>query len=243
MTATQGIWGYGTTLSRDSHVIAEVINFTPPPEARDTIEMTNHQSPSGVKEFIAGVRDSGEVQLDGNFLAGDTDGQIGLRTDMVAGTLQAFVLTFPTAITATFAFNAIVTAFQVGKITQKDKIPFSAKMKISGPAVLSIGASTGLTTPWLSFSAGTIVPAAATAVLEYTLDETTNVSSITITATAAAGVITITANGVSQTVISGNASTAIALGTAPSITNVTISVQETGKVARVYTIHVARAAP
>jgi predicted secreted protein len=240
VTATQAISAKGTTLSRNGNVIAEGINISPPNEALETIDVTNHDSPSGIKEYIASLIDSGDVSIDGNFIAGDTNGQIGLRTDMLARTKQTFVLTFPTAITATFSFYAYVTAFST-KAAVKDKVSFTAKLKITGAATLAIGASTGLTTTFMSWSTGTLIPAAANAVYVYVLEVVTGTTTVTVTPTASAGVITVTANGVSQVVTSGAASSAITLGAAGSVTPVTISVQETGKVAVVYTVNVARA--
>ena len=52
------------------------------------------------------------------------------------------------------------------------------------------------------------------------------------------GIITVNGNVVD----SGEASAAIALGAAGSITTITIVVSETGKVAKTYTVRVARSA-
>jgi hypothetical protein len=60
---------------------------------------------------------------------------------------------------------------------------------------------------------------------------------VTVTPTATAGVITV--NG--SVVTSGAASSAIALGSAGSVTPITIIVQEVGKVAVTYNLLVARA--
>jgi hypothetical protein len=72
----------------------------------------------------------------------------------------------------------------------------------------------------------------------------TGTSSITITATASAGVITLENeyDSSTQTLTSGVASGAIALGAAGSIDHLTITVKETNKIARVYVITVSRAA-
>ncbi len=83
-----------------------------------------------------------------------------------------------------------------------------------------------------------IVPAPAQTTYDYVATVLTGVSSVTVTPTATAGVITV--NG--TVVATGQASGAIALGAAGSVTTVTIVVTESAKVAKTYTVRVARAA-
>jgi hypothetical protein len=66
----------------------------------------------------------------------------------------------------------------------------------------------------------------------------TDVASITVTPTAAAGVITVNGNAVT----SGEASSAITLGAAGSNTTITVVVTETNKAPKTYTIVVVRPA-
>lgn len=232
---------HGTTLARAGNVIAESIKIGGWAVNREMLDVTAHDSPDGYDQYIPGLKRSGEFPISGNFYAGDTNGQIGLLTDFEAGTLQDFVLTYSDDGT-TLTFKAYVKEFGVGEADVNGSLPFTASLKINGKPVVGITNSAGITTPFMTFSAGTCAPAPATAVLDYVLTEANGVSTVTITPTAAAGVITITANGVSQVVTSGQASTAIALGAAGSITVVSMSVKETGKTAKVYTIRVVRAA-
>ena len=229
----------GATLARDGHTIAEITKIGGIEINLETLDVTTLTSPDSFKEFIGTWFDTSEVPIEGNFIAGDTDGQIALMADQLAMTVQAFVLTLPTAITATWSFNALVTKFKVGDYAVGGKIDFSASLKISGKPYLAIGASTGLTTPFIAISQSAVmVPAAANAVYDYVATVLTGVSSVTITPTASAGVITV--NG--SVVASGIPSAAIALGAAGSITTVTIVITETGKVAKTYTVRIARAA-
>lgn len=48
--------------------IAEITKLTPISMKRDSIDVTSHQSPDGYKEFIAGMRDAGEVDCEANWL-------------------------------------------------------------------------------------------------------------------------------------------------------------------------------
>ena len=234
------ILGFGSTLSRNGNLIAEQMKFTPPKISLGTVAVTNHQSPGNFEEFIAGKLSAGDVGMSGNFIPGDANGQMGLYADILASTLQAFILTLPNALAA-WAFSAFVTEFAVGDLTVDGAIPFTATLKITGQPTLTTASSAGLTTPFLAFSTGTIIPVAAQSVLAYVLEVVTGTTGITITPTAAAGVITITANGASQVVTSGQASSSIPLGAAGSVTVVAISVKETNKAAKVYQLNVARA--
>ncbi len=229
----------GATLARDGHIIAEITKIGGIEINLETLDVTTLTSADSFKEFIGTWFEASEVPIEGNFIAGDTDGQVALMADQLAMTVQSFVLTLPTAITATWSFNALVTKFKVGDYAVGGKIDFSASLKISGKPTLAIGASTGLTTPFFSISeSAVILPAPAQTTYDYIATVLTGVSSVTVTPTATAGVITVNGN----VVATGQSSGAIALGAAGSVTTITIVVTETGKVAKTYTIRVARAA-
>jgi len=235
---TTAIAALGVTLARDGNVIAELSHIGPVGKTRDQIDVTNLNTSGGYKEFIGGMRDGGLVALAGNFIAGDTNGQIGLQTDFDGETAQSFVLTFPTAVTATWTFSAVVTKFETD-FTAGSQVTFAAELKITGAPVLAVTASTGLTTPFFSISeSAVIIPAAANATYSYVATVLTGIMSVTVTPTATSGVITVNGNIVATGVPSG----AIALGAAGSITTITITVTETGKTAKTYTIQLARAA-
>jgi len=229
----------GATLARAGHTIAEITKIGGIEINLETLDVTTLTSPDSFKEFIGTWFDTSEVPIEGNFIAGDANGQIALMADQLAMTVQSFVLTLPTAITATWSFTALVIKFKVGDYAVGGKIDFSASLKISGKPTLAIGAATGLTTPFFEISeSAVIVPSPAGNVYDYVATVATGISSVTVTPTASAGVITVNGNVVD----SGEASGSIALGAAGSITTITIVVTETGKVAKTYTIRVARAA-
>ncbi len=228
----------GATLARDGHTIAEITKIGGIEINLETLDVTTLTSPDSFKEFIGTWFDTSEVPIEGNFIAGDADGQVALMADQLAMTVQSFVLTLPTAITATWSFTALVTKFKVGDYAVGGKIDFSASLKISGKPTLAIGASAGLTTPFFEISDdAVIVPQPIDNYYDYVAMVATSISSVTVTPTATAGVITVNGN----TVASGEASGSIALGDAGSITAVTIVVTETGKVAKTYTVRVVRA--
>jgi predicted secreted protein len=241
---TEAKAAFGVQFLRNGNAIGELTSVGDIDLTLETEDVTSHESPGGYREKIGTVLEGGSVSLEGNFLPGNTLGQIGMKTDMEAKTLQNFEIVFPSAVGASWQFSALVTHFKIGSMPVDGKLTWEAEVEISGQPTLNITASTGLTTPFFSVSgAGTLlVPAASGSVYTYVADIVTGVSSVTITPTASAGVITITANGASQVVASGNASSAITLGAAGSITTATIQVKETGKTAKTYTVHLTRAA-
>jgi hypothetical protein len=235
---TQAIAALGVTLARNGNVIAELTSITPVGKTRELINVRNLNTVGGYEEYIGGFRKGSLVAIEGNFIAGDTNGQIGLQTDFDGETAQSFVVTFPTAVTATWTFSGVVTKFETG-FAVGNAVPFSSEIQITGAPTLAVTASTGLTTPFFTISeSAVIVPAAANATYDYVATVLTGISSVTCTPTATAGVITVNGN----VVTTGNPSGAIALGAAGSVTTITIVVTETGKTAKTYTVRVARAA-
>jgi len=236
---TQANSAFGTSITIDSAAIAELTNIGGVDISMDTIDVTNHDSSDAYREFIGGLIDAGEVPIEGNFYPGDA-GQVALLTALNARTASAFVITFPASVGATWTFNALVTGFMAAEAPVDGVLPFSATLKISGKPALAVTASTGLTTPFFTVSgAGTlIVPAASGSVYGYVVNIATAITSVTITPTAAAGVITVNDN----IVATGVASSAITLGAAGSITEAVIVVQEIGKTAKTYNLQLVRAA-
>jgi len=234
---------FGVILSRAGNVVAELDSIGGVSLKQDSEDVTSHQSPAQYIEKIGTMLSADDVKIAGNLIVGDTLGQLGLKTDLEAHTVQTFVITFPASITATWTFTALVSVFKTDDTPVKGKLGFEASLEITGQPVLAVTASAGLTTPFFSVSGeGTLlVPAAAAAVYTYVADIATAITNVTITPTATAGVITITANSVSQVVTTGAASSAITLGAAGSIVTATIEVKETGKTAKTYTVHLTRA--
>jgi predicted secreted protein len=75
-----------TTLSPGNvfETMANVHNISGPERSRETIEVTAHDSPEQWREFIGGLKDGGEVQLDVNYdpaeLTHDIDDDLDDRT-------------------------------------------------------------------------------------------------------------------------------------------------------------------
>ena len=229
---------FGTTLTWNSQAVAQLNNIGGVEITVEMLDATNHSSTSGVEEVIAGIARTGEVTIEGDFKYDDANGQIAMVTDAVAKTSRTAVITFPNSL-GIWTFTAFISRIKVGDNPIDGKIPFSASFKITGVPALTVTASAGLTTPFFVISESAVVaPAAAGDVYSYVATVLTGVTSVTVTPTATAGTITVNGN----TVATGVASSAIALGAAGTVTTVTIVVTETGKTPKTYTIYIARAA-
>jgi hypothetical protein len=230
---------YSTTFSWNEKTVAVLTNINGIELTAAQIDVTTHQSSDTYTEFIPGMLTAGDVALTGWAKFDDTDGQIAMLTDFNARTSRTGVITFPSSTGTTWTFTGYITSIKFGDAPVDNAIPFSATVKPTGKPTLATSASTGLTTPFFAMSeSAVIVPDPANATYSYVATVLTAVSSVTVTPTAASGTITVDGN----TVTSGEASSAITLGSAGSVTDITVIVTETNKSPKTYTIHVARAA-
>ncbi len=118
---TLGTSGFGTLLQIGDGgapeaftTIAEVATIGGPGMTRETIDMTNHSSPSAWREKIAGLLDGGDINFTINYLpAAATHGKSagGLLQDLVDGPQRNFQLVFPDSGTTTWTIPAIVSGF------------------------------------------------------------------------------------------------------------------------------------
>lgn len=119
-----GQLGYGITLSAGATAAAGTATIPMgglteipfPAISRDAVEVTAHDSPSGFREYIAGLKQIGELQLSLNLIPGNaTHDHIRLMQD-VAMNVQAdffFELTYAQmAGTPKVTFRAFVLGFE-----------------------------------------------------------------------------------------------------------------------------------
>ena len=243
MADTEAKLAFGTTLMKGAVPIAELTNIPGPSLSAGTIDATSHDSlatANGYREFIQGVRDGGDISIEGNFIPGNP-GQAALKTDFDAGTLDAYTITFPVVMATTWTFKAIVTALETSS-PYDDKASFTATLKVSGKPSLNVTASTGmsaLTGVDSAVGALVFVPTVfAIGTFFYTCDVANGITYVILTPTATDHTITINGN----IVISENPSGHIALGAGGTNTEITIIVWETGATKKTYTLWVTRAA-
>lgn len=134
---TSGVAAFGTKLNWDTQDIAELTSISGPSESMDPIDLTSHDSASAFREFVAGLHDGGEITIEGNFIKGDTDGQIAMHTDFQATTVKAWIIKMPGWASAPqIAGNGYITAFSFD-FPFDGKISFSATIKVTGKPTLT----------------------------------------------------------------------------------------------------------
>lgn len=240
---TNAVPAHGATLSWNEHVVALLSEIPFPDMTADSLPATTHDSPDSHKEFKAGLRDGGELNLQGYFYPGDTDGQIAMFTDYQAGTTRAVIITPATAAACTLTFNGFITKLAVNGPAE-GMLGISISIKVTGKPVLAVTASTGMSAlTGIEENAGAALVFVPTfAIGTFLYSEVVNTAStwIKLTPTAASHTITISNGTESQVVTSGAQSGEIDLGAAGTITTITVTVQESGKTAKIYTIYITR---
>src|SRR5690349_12088630 len=95
---------FGTTLGLGNGASPEV--FTPVAEVlslkrsgakTDFVDVTNMDSADGFHEYLASLKDSGDVNVSANWIPGDTS-QAALETAFVAGTASNWLITLPSSL-------------------------------------------------------------------------------------------------------------------------------------------------
>ena len=141
----EGISAFGTKLGKGAGGpplvytdIAELTSIEVPAVETDIIDVTHHQSPGGFKEYVLGLRDGGEVTIEGNYLPADPtqDGSTGLIKDNLDGTLSPYQVTFPDPGATKWTFDAYVRSF-VPRAPHDGKLSFRATLKVTGQPVLA----------------------------------------------------------------------------------------------------------
>jgi len=233
------ILGYGTSLTWNSVVVAALTKINGVELKVDSVDVTTHQSANAYKEMIPGLIDASEVSIEGLFDYTDTTGQHAVLADLNSRTLRTGIITFPAATGTTWTFSGYCMGCKIGDALTDGTIPFTASFKPSGKPTFAVAAAAGMSNLVISESA-VVSPGFLIGTFDYVATVLTAITSVTFTPTSAAGTITITANGISQTVVSTHASSAIALGAPGSITTVVVVISEANKAPKTYTVRVVR---
>ena len=222
--------------------IAELTTIGGMPVTQDAIDVTAHDSTSAYREYVGGLLDAGEVSFEGNHIAANT-GQQRIMTHLAARDKREMVINMPDG--SEWQFSALAAGFNAAGAPVDGKLDFSGAFKVSGVPVLATAYSTGLTTPFFSLSGsdtGAISPSpsAANAVYAYTAALANADETLAVTVTATAGVIQVGLTGAMATVATTEESAELAMSVGAN--NVYITVKETAKKWRLYTIVATRAA-
>lgn len=110
-----------------------VFNLTLPNPQRDDVEVTHYKSPSREREYIAGLIENGEIQLEMNYVAGSATDLL-LAAAKAAGNVRAVKIVVPTTASATgwaFNFNAYVKGYERA-VPLDDRLTAVATLKVAG---------------------------------------------------------------------------------------------------------------
>lgn len=117
---------HGLTVSFNSQDIGGLLDVTHPPRTRGSVDVTDNDS-GGTKEFLAGLRESGEVSVEYHKIPGDA-GQAALLASYNANIgsgneEEAVVISLPGQATddvtvTTISFDAHVTSIQTSNSRQ-----------------------------------------------------------------------------------------------------------------------------
>lgn len=123
--------------------VAEVLSFTGPTQSATQVDVTSFDSTA--REYIAGLRDSGEITFEMNYV-GSSASQQGLQTDLNNRTTRNFKIIFNDntvdADKTTISFAAIVTQFTLAKGQVDSPLTSSVSLKISGAPTIAYSDNT-----------------------------------------------------------------------------------------------------
>lgn len=205
----------------------------------DTIETTTLDSTQNFRTYIQGLRDGGEVSASGFFEPGDTTGQAAIYALFLSGAVTTFTILFPSAMGASWTFDAIVTSPATTGAEMEDLVSFEMTLKVTGVPALGTTASANLTALALTGTAGTLSPVFAGGTYSYSYSFTG--TGLTVTATLTGATMKLYVDGeYIQDLTSASASASITFSAAGS-KMLTIVEHEAGKTEKVYEVVAIRA--
>lgn len=128
--------GTGATFTWNSVLVSETNVVGDLEQTSDDIEVTHHSSADGFKEFIQGLRDAGEVNIEGNFDPSDA-GQASLLADYLTGIVRTGLITYPNTLASTWTFSAYVKSFTPSS-PLGDKMGYTATVRITGKPTFAV---------------------------------------------------------------------------------------------------------
>ncbi len=129
--------GKGTKFEIDSKVVASLNSIGAVEKSADSTEVTTLDNEDGYKEYLGGMKDGGEVAIEGYMDGSDTSNQDTMEEAFEDQAVHAFKIIFPEAIGKTWTINGVVTKFGAGGAAVGDALKFTSTVKISGKPSLA----------------------------------------------------------------------------------------------------------
>lgn len=138
--------GYGTLFQTGADTspetwttLAQVNAITPPGISRDAIDVSHEQSPGEYREFIAGMKDAGEVSLELNFKGNSAGYQALLAEVALTGSSAVKPRRILFRDTSYLEFDAFVTGLEPDAPLD-DKMSLAVTFKVTGQPLLTVPA-------------------------------------------------------------------------------------------------------
>ncbi|HBV97780.1 MAG: hypothetical protein JL50_02935 [Peptococcaceae bacterium BICA1-7] len=132
--------GNGATPTEVFTTLAEITEIGGPQLESEDIDVTSMDS-NGWREYVAGLKDGGEISIDGNFVPKETT-HAQMITDFNAGTVSNYQILLPDAELdankSKWTFAAKVKSLEFSHPAD-GVLGFSAALKISGQPTLTPG--------------------------------------------------------------------------------------------------------
>ena len=109
--------------------IAEVISIQPPTHSADTVEATHMKSPARFREFIAGLLDGGEADIQTNLAPGSVS---DLAMQAAVGEAQEYKIVIPSTGGQWQATGALIVTGYVRETPIDDRMTATLSVKFSG---------------------------------------------------------------------------------------------------------------
>jgi hypothetical protein len=137
---SNALLGYGSTFATGDGnspeaftAFEEVGAIAPPKPSVDVIDTSHEMPPGSAREPFGGFVDWGEVQIQFNFIPGNTSAA-GLMTELLTRPVRNRRVTFPNGVK--FSFAGFITGFESAEAAG-DRLTGSATFKIVGTPTLA----------------------------------------------------------------------------------------------------------
>ncbi len=138
--ASDGVLGKGLTFKKGSTPIAQITEMGDFGESSTDVDVTSHDTSGNYKEYIAGLKEGGELPVTCVFSKADTSGQIQAITDCQNGTRSTYTISFAAGDGTAATWSALMhpKSYKIrSPITDVVKIAFV--FKIDGQPVFTNG--------------------------------------------------------------------------------------------------------
>lgn len=137
MAASGADKAFGTTIQKSGGTaLAELTSISGPNITTETIDVTSHDSDNTYREYISGVFDGGEINVEGLLQLGSA-GQSDFITDAQDGSGDSYTITYSNTEASTWVATCIVTSFEI-IATYDDALKWSGTLKVTGKPAFTV---------------------------------------------------------------------------------------------------------